>query len=180
MSLLHARDSLLLIVDVQRGLAPSIHDSDALIGRIERLARAAHLLEVPVYATEHCADKIGPTLARLTPWIDRTFRKAYFDATREPDLLPNLPKQRPHVLLVGMEAHVCVLQTALGLMAAGFAPVLVQDGIGSRREMDRDAAHARWAGCRGVSATSEMAMFEWLESAHHPRFRDVLPLIKQG
>ncbi|MFA5489700.1 MAG: isochorismatase family protein [Candidimonas sp.] len=180
MSLLHAHESLLLIVDVQRALTPSIHDGGALVDRIERLARAAHLLDVPVVATEHCADKIGPTVDSLTPWIGRTFHKTYFDATREPDFLPGLPRHRPRVLLAGMEAHVCVLQTALGLAAAGLSPMLVQDGIGSRREADMLAAQARWAGCRGLGLTSEMAMFEWLESARHPRFREVLSLIKQS
>ncbi|HLR78676.1 MAG TPA: isochorismatase family protein, partial [Burkholderiaceae bacterium] len=89
-----------------------------------------------------------------------------------------LPVGRHKVLLIGTEAHVCVLQTGLGLARQGYSPVLVADCIGSRRPADKDAALARWA-ARGLeSITLEMALFEWLQTPAHPAFRDVLALVK--
>jgi len=176
--ILAAHDSMVLLVDVQAGLLPAIHQGEALVARLHRLLSAAHALNVPVVATEHCADKIGATDARLAPLAGQVLHKVHFDATREADMLPQLPVGRHNVLVVGTEAHVCVLQTALGLQLAGLTPWLVADGIGSRRESDRAAALQRWLQGGGNLVTTEMAMFEWLGSARNPAFRDVLALIK--
>ena len=190
---LEARTSLLLIVDMQAALLPAIAGGDRLLARVARLARAAALLEVPIVATEHCRDKIGSTvdaLARFPAWIQQ---KTHFDATREAEFLRRFGNgrqahamaatgatDRPRILLTGAEAHVCVLQTGLGLHRAGFQPVLVKDGIGSRSPEDHQAACERWAYHGLEAVSSEMAMFEWLGSAGHPRFRDVMALIKAG
>lgn len=175
---LHAHDCTLLVIDMQAGLLPSIDGADALAGRGAALAQAARLFGVPVAATEHCADKIGATTPAMAPWIDRVTPKTHFDATREPGFIDSLPAGRPSLLLIGAEAHVCVLQTALGLRDAGLAPVLVADCAGSRRAADRAAALRR-AAYHGIEVvTSEMILFEWLESADNPHFRQVLRLIK--
>lgn len=176
--ILAAHNSSVLLVDMQTGLLPAIHDHDALITRVERLLAAAGRLGVPVLATEHCADKIGPTEPRLATLVQDVLHKVHFDATREADTLPRLPVGRHNVLVVGTEAHVCVLQTALGLAQAGLTPWLVADCIGSRRESDRAAALQRWLAGGGNIVSSEMAMFEWLGSARHSAFRDVLSLVK--
>ncbi|WP_341667553.1 isochorismatase family protein [Alcaligenes sp. SDU_A2] len=178
MPVLTAHQSLVLIVDMQTGLLPAIADHAALLDRAGKLAQAARLLGVPVFATEHWADKIGPTDRSLTPHLDQVLHKKHFDATREVDFLPALPVGRPRVLLLGTEAHICVLQTGLGLKERGYEPVLVGDCVGSRRHEDRQAAWDRWAqhGLERVSA--EMAMFEWLEIPSNPAFRQVLALVK--
>jgi len=171
-------DSMVLLVDMQTGLLPAIAGSEALVGRVERLLAAARRLGVPVLATEHCADKIGATDPRLRMLVEDVLHKVHFDATRETDMLRRLPVGRHNVLVVGTEAHVCVLQTALGLAAAGLVPWMVTDGVGSRQESDRAAALQRWLASGGNVLSSEMAMFEWLGSAQHPEFREVLALIK--
>jgi nicotinamidase-related amidase len=112
------------------------------------------------------------------PWVGSVLHKTHFDAAREPGLLAGLPQARPKVLLIGTEAHVCVLQTALGLQAAGLQPIVVADCVGSRRLSDRDAALARCVHHHIEVVTLEMALFEWLVSAQHPRFKQVLDLIK--
>src|SRR5690606_40476637 len=131
-------------------------------------------------ATEHCTDKIGETSPVLRPWVDHVIHKTHFDATRETHFLQEMPKRRTNVLLIGTEAHVCVLQTGLGLARQGLGPILVSDCIGSRRPADLLAAQNRWNhhGLEQVSA--EMAMFEWLETPSHPQFRDVLALVKSS
>ncbi len=178
MPVLNAHQSFVLIVDMQTGLLPAIADHQALVERAGKLAQAARLLGVPVLATEHWAEKIGPTDASLLPHIDKVLHKTHFDATREADFLPALPVGRTRVLLLGTESHVCVLQTGLGLMERGYEPVLVGDCVGSRHPDSRQAAWDRWAmhGLERVSA--EMAMFEWLETPANPVFKQVLALIK--
>ncbi|HWL29163.1 MAG TPA: isochorismatase family protein [Burkholderiaceae bacterium] len=180
MPLLSTHDSMLLLVDLQASLLPAIHDHHRLLARAERLVRAAQLVGVPVIATEHWADKIGPTAAALQRWIDHTIRKTWFDATREAHFLPELPRGRPNVLLFGTEAHVCVLQTGLGLAGLGLAPILVSDCIGSGTAADCEAACRRWDHHGLERISSEMAMFEWLETPAHPQFKEVLALIKEG
>lgn len=177
-ALLAAGASLLLIIDMQEKLLPAIRETDALRGRVARLAQAARLLSVPVWATEHWSQKIGPTHADLLPHIDRTVAKTHFNACREAAFLSRWPVGRTRVLLAGTEAHICVLQTGLGLAQAGYEPVLVADGIGSRRESDRLAACERWRRYGLEIVTSEMALYEWLETPAHPAFHDVLALVK--
>ena len=175
---LAAHDSMILLVDMQTGLLPAIDNAESLVARVHRLLSAARRLQVPVLATEHCADKIGGTDPRLAPLTDDILHKVHFDATREADMRARMPVGRHNVLVVGTEAHVCVLQTALGLAASGMRPWLVADGIGSRRESDRAVALQRWLQGGGNVLSSEMAMFEWLGSARHPAFRDIISLVK--
>jgi nicotinamidase-related amidase len=177
---LSTHDSMLLVVDMQSALLPAIQDSEAFVLRAVRLATAAQLLGVPVIATEHCADKIGATTEVLRPLIDHVIPKTHFDATRATDFLAELPKGRHDVLVIGAEAHVCVLQTGMGLSRLGLSPLLVTDCIGSRRSADRDATIERWRHFKLESITAEMAMFEWLGSANHPQFKEVIALIKAG
>lgn len=176
--ILAAHDSMVLLVDMQEKMLPAIHDSDLLVARAERLLSAARILGVPVVATEHCVEKIGATDPRLAGYTDLVLYKEHFNAARETGFVEQLPVGRHNVVVIGTEAHVCVLQTALGLAQAGLTPWLLSDGVGSRRESDRAAALQRWLASGGNVASSEMAMFEWLGSARHPQFRDVLALIK--
>ncbi|NYT35668.1 isochorismatase family protein [Allopusillimonas soli] len=178
MPTLSTHDSMLLLVDMQAALLPAVHDHEGLLSRTERLLRAAQLLGVPVFATEHCADKIGVTCPQLGKLVDHVIHKTHFDATREAHFLAELPRGRSRILLLGAEAHICVLQTGLGLAQQGLAPVLVTDCIGSRRMADHAAACARWAHHRLESISAEMAMYEWLGTPAHPQFRDVLALVK--
>ncbi|WP_066455430.1 isochorismatase family protein [Castellaniella caeni] len=177
-ALLSASKSLLLIVDMQEKLLPAIHDTEALRGRVTRLAQAARLLSVPVWATEHWPQKIGPTHPDLAAQVDRIVAKTHFNACREPEFLAAWPAERPRVLLTGTEAHICVLQTGLGLAQVGYEPVLVTDGVGSRRPDDWDAARQRWQRYGLETITAEMAIYEWLETPAHLAFREVLKLVR--
>jgi nicotinamidase-related amidase len=173
-----AADSTLLIVDMQARLMPVIDDAATVTAQAVRLARAARLLEVPVVATEHHLRVLGPTVEPLRESIQRTFQKMHFPATGEPGFTAWLPSARGTVFLAGCEAHICVLQTALGLAALGRRPVIVAGACGSRRTIDRDAAYAR-ARCHGIDVvTVEMALFEWMETCEHPQFKAVLQLVK--
>lgn len=180
MTTLRAHESVLVVVDMQTGLLPAISDQEKVLARACRLAQGARLLGVPVLGTEHWAEKIGPTHASMQGLLDQVVHKTHFDATREPAFQTAMPTGRQKVLLIGTEAHVCVLQTGLGLAEMGYSPVLVTNCIGSRDPGDKAVALERWAR-RGLEAvTLEMVLFEWLETPAHSAFRDVLALIKQG
>ncbi|MGE8660024.1 MAG: isochorismatase family protein [Achromobacter sp.] len=176
--LLQASDSTLLIVDMQGRLMPVIHDGDAVLAANAKLARAARLLEVPVIATEHHSKMLGVTVAPLAELAQSTFQKMHFAATRERGFDAWLPAARKTVLVTGCEAHICVLQTVIGLAEMGYQAVLVADAAGSRKPADHHAALRRARAHGAEIVTTEMAIFEWMETCEHPRFRDVLRLVK--
>jgi nicotinamidase-related amidase len=178
---LRREDSFLLVVDVQQKLAPHVLHHQDLIRRAEGLIRCATLLEIPVLLSEHSPENIGPTVPSLAALASpkQIVKKTHFACTDQPACLEAFRSlKKKQVLVAGMEAHVCVMQTVLGLLERGFQPFVVEDAVGSRKEEDRTAAleRMRAAGC--AMATTEMAMFEWMENADVPEFRDVLKLVK--
>ena len=198
--LLDAQDSQLVLVDYQQALMPAIHEADRVLSNALRLARIAQLLEVPLWATEENPEGLGPTVEALRPLVGgRVLAKMAFDATGVllPRLKPaarqggnarSLPKHlqkaaptavaRESVVLAGCEAHVCLLQTALGLLEEELDVWVVTDACSSRTERNRDAAFDRLAAAGAELVTTEMVAFEWLRDAGHPRFREVLSIVK--
>src|SRR6185436_567147 len=131
--------SFLLIVDVQERLLPSIAQMRSIIGRILLLMKSARRLGVPILATEHWPENIGPVAPAVKNLLGpsgEVFVKRHFAATAEPGFTDRLDRGRQQVVICGTEAHVCVLQTALGLLAAGLAPIVVADAVGSREPAD--------------------------------------------
>ena len=183
--LLNAARSLLLIVDIQEKLAPAIHEGAAAIANNRRLLAAAAQLKVPVVVTEQYVRGLGPTVADLQPWLQEAtvnvekIEKIHFGACGEPGFVAGLQaRQRPQIVITGMETHVCVLQTALGLLAAGFEVYLVADAASSRTPDNKAAALARLQAAGASIVTTEMVIFEWLERAGTADFRALLPQIK--
>ena len=170
--------SLLVVVDVQQRLHPAISGGENVLREVLRLMGVARLLGVPVFSTEHSAVAIGPLLPEVSAFTERVFSKTHFDACGEDDFLPALPPGRPDILVCGTEAHVCVLQTALGLAAAGRCVRVARDAIGSRQPDSVAAALARMEHHGIEAVTVEMAAFEWTRDAADPRFREVLRLLK--
>ncbi len=175
--------SVLLVVDIQERLAPHVEDHEAVLARTVALLAAASRLGIPALATEHAADRIGPLVRQVRDRLhgDGIFGKRCFAATDEPTFDAWLRSRgRAQVVVTGMEAHVCVLQTALGLAGRGFEPFVVADAVGSRaeRRLDRMLAldRMRDAGC--TLAGTDTVLFEWTHAADDPAFRDVLPLVK--
>jgi len=169
--------SFLLVVDFQQRLMPVIHDGPAAIANARRLLDGAALFGLPVHFTEQNAAGLGGTVPELAPDPERVLHKMHFDALRAPDLAERLPPARAAVV-AGCEAHVCVLQTVLGLLDRGRPVFVAADAIGSRRAANRDAALVRMAAHGAEIVTTEMVLFEWLQTADHPRFREAMKLIR--
>ena len=170
--------STLVLVDLQAALMPAIDDAEAVIGRCKLLAEAARLLEIPVFGTEQNPEGLGATVPAIAPLLDEVFPKLSFDATAGSELVPAIGPARRSVAIAGAEAHVCLMQTALGLRRLGFAVSAVADAIGSRRASDKAVALDRLARAGVEIVTSEMAVFEWLARSDHPRFKEILALVR--
>ncbi len=169
--------SALLVVDFQARLMPAIEDGAAVVANARRLLAAAGLLGVPVLFTEQNAPGLGATVPELAMGAGGpVLHKMTFDACRDGGLA-GMP-DRPDLVVAGCEAHVCVLQTVLGLLDAGRRVYVVQDAIGARRAESKAAALRRMERHGAEIVTAEMVVFEWLATAEHPRFREAVALIK--
>ena len=180
---LDCAQSLFVVIDVQERLAPHVLHAEALIARIGGLTAAARRFGVPVLATEHCPDQIGPLVASLRTQFDtgEIFQKTHFGATDHREFVAEVDRRGPRQIVVaGMEAHVCVMQTVLGLASRGHAVTLVGDATGSRaaRQDDRGFAFERMRRAGVVIAGTETVLFEWTQAGDDAAFRDVLKIIK--
>lgn len=179
--LIRRADSLLLVIDLQQKLAPAIHDSEAVVANAVRLLEGARQLGVPAFVSEQYVRGLGPSLEAIRQAASnaRFFEKTHFSCTAEPGVLDLLRSaQKPQIILSGTETHVCVLQTAFGLRAAGFEVYLVADAASSRTPENRRAAIERLRAAGVSIVTTEMVLFEWLHAAGTEEFRALLPLIK--
>ncbi|SPB18929.1 isochorismatase [Caballeronia novacaledonica] len=171
---------MLVVIDMQARLLPHLDGAARLTARAVTLLRAANLLDLPVIVTEQNPQGLGGTADALLDDVRRAtvIEKHTFDATLAPAFLDALPPAPATVWVAGAEAHVCVLLTVLGLLRLGYRVELVADAVASRRADDRAVAleRARQDGAR--LTTVETAIFGWLGSFGHPRFRDVLALVK--
>ena len=173
--LINAERSLLLVIDMQEQLLPVILDGENVIANTGWLIRVATRIGVPVAALEQYPKGLGRTTKVLRELIpaDAIAAKVHFSGVAA-RCLPEIPgADRAQVVIAGVEAHVCVLQTALELAEEGKSVFVVADCVGSRRVSDRDLALARLRqeGVRVVSR--EMAAFEWLRQADTPLFREI-------
>ncbi len=154
---------------------PAIEGADVVVANVRRLLDAAAMLDVPAMFTEQNPAGLGPTIDALQP-ARPVLHKMAFDACRDGGLAA-LP-DRPAMVVAGCEAHVCVLQTVLGLLAANRQVYVVRDALGSRRIESKETAVARMARHGAEVVTTEMVVFEWLGTSDDPRFRSVVALVK--
>jgi len=180
--LLDAGRSQLLLVDVQERLMPAMHEAERVVEGCGRLVEAACTLGVPATVSEQYPRGLGATVPqlaeRLGPEVPR-FAKTHFSCAGDAAILGRLAAAgRPQVVLAGVEAHVCVLQTALQLKAMGFQPAVVWDAVASRTPESRELARER-LGRAGVDLVNgEMVLFEWLQRAGTPAFKALSGLLK--
>ncbi len=169
--------SSLLMVDFQSRLMPAIEGGAAVLANARRLLDAAEMLQVPILFTEQNTEGLGATMPELHAGTARLAHKMTFDACRAPGFL-EAASDRPSHVVAGCEAHVCVLQSALGLLAAGRRVYLVRDAVGSRRSESKETAIRRLERNGAEIVTTEMVLFEWLGTASDPRLRKVIDLIR--
>lgn len=199
--LLSVNQSQLVLIDYQTRLMPAIADADDVLANALRLANAATLLHVPGVRTEQSPEQLGATVPALMPFEFVCIEKTCFDAcqaglaehlrstglSKVSSNAKSLPKhlqkpvqlQRNAIVLAGVEAHICLLQTALTLLEEDDWDVyVVVDACSSRTHRSRDAAFDRLASAGAELLTTEMVIYEWLADAQHPQFKPLLAHIK--
>jgi nicotinamidase-related amidase len=180
--LLSSENSRLLIVDVQEKLLPLIPVAERLVHNCRRLLDGAKILSIPAFGTEQYPQGLGRTTAELATRLGPMPDKVCFSCV--PVLnwgdAAELADDRDQVVVAGMETHVCVLQTVLDLLAAGFRVHVPADAVASRSEMDWRVALDRMASSGATVTTVESVLFEWCQKAGTPEFKQIQKLVIEG
>ncbi|NQU10291.1 isochorismatase family protein, partial [bacterium] len=175
------QNTALVVVDPQERLMAVMDRRAETLTAIQKLAAAAAILELPRLLTLQYVKGLGPLAAELTETLAGvpTVEKLTFSSCGVDAFTRTLKDwRRPRVLLCGVEAHVCVQQTTIDLLDAGYAVYVAIDALCSRRDLDRDVAIARMRDCGAVITTVESAVFELLREAGTDTFKKVLPLFR--
>jgi nicotinamidase-related amidase len=177
-----ATGAALLVVDVQEKLLPATGaGGERVVANAGKLIRAARLLDIPILATEQYPKGLGPTVPAITGLLPIRHPKTVFhaaDAAGLSEAGPTSPVK--HVTLVGLETHVCILQTALELLDRGYLVQVVADAVASRACADHDFALDRLRDAGAVIATTESVLFEWVGGAEHPAFKGISAIVKEN
>ena len=178
---LHDRQrSRLVIVDVQEKLVSVMPRPTELVANVRWLADAAKLLGVPIHITEHYPKGLGITVPELQEFATDRPAKVRFSAAEAlgwPNAVEE-PTGRDQIVLAGLEAHICLLQTAFDLLAMGYRVTIAVDAVASRRESDLQVALQRLRDSGAIVATTESIAFEWTETAEAAEFRALSLLAK--
>ena len=171
----------LVVVDIQERLLPSIFESERLVQNALRLVKGAGILQLPVWVTEQYPKGVGATAAAIASAIPgfTPMEKTAFSCFGATGFLEALrAKSVTDVMVCGIEAHVCVLQTCFDLLEQGFRPFVVADAISARAVENHRLGVERMRDAGGIIVTTEMILFELLERAGTEEFKQVLALVK--
>jgi len=180
--MLKAETSVLVVIDVQGKLAHMMHDPRYL-NRVRGMMKAARLLEIPTVLTEQAPEKIGGVIDEiqaLAPGVD-PIAKQTFSCWGEPEFAGELKALgRKQVLVAGIEAHVCVYQTVHDLLKEHYEVYLVVDAVSARAPVDDQIGVHRCQKDGAILTTLEMTVTQIMQSTHHPKFREVMALLKES
>lgn len=173
--------SALLVIDFQERLFPFIHEMEKLVKNVPILIEGMKLLGVPVFVTEQYVKGLGPTvqsIANALGDLKRTEKMA-FSCCDEPRFMEDLALSgKDHVIITGIETHVCVLQTVLDLKANGYHPIVVEDCVSSRKLSDKLTAIERMRQEGAVVTSYESILFELLRYSGTDTFKGISKLVK--
>ena len=181
--LLRAELCALVVVDIQEKLLPPIFNKDELIKNSQLLIRTANVLEIPVVVTTQYAKGLGAVVPEIASLVNHagaidTLDFSCFGSNDFRSALKSLPSNRNTVLLCGMEAHICVMQTALGALNDGYLVHVATDAIGSRVRWNWDIGIDRMRAAGAVISTTEMMIYELLRCSGTQEFKQILPYLK--
>lgn len=179
--MLQIHNCCLVVVDVQGKLAQLMYDKQALFKNIQVLIKAAKILDIPIIWCQQCPDSLGPTLPEIAQLLagNEPIDKAAFSWCGSEQFNARLNElARQQVLLCGIEAHVCIYQTAIDLLGKGFSVDVIADAVSSRTAENKQIAVKKVAK-QGVNIScTEMALFELLKTAEHAQFKQIAKLVK--
>ena len=180
MNKIDANKSLILIIDVQEKLVNML-DEKNIIKNSEILAKSASILKVPTIISEQYPKGLGETIKEIKETAKRAkyFEKTNFSICEEEgfnEYLKNSGKNQ--IIILGIETHICVLQTGLDLLKNGYKVYIVEDATSSRSTRNKDCALKRLMQAGTEIVTTEMVIFEWLKCSKNPNFKEIQALIK--
>jgi nicotinamidase-related amidase len=179
--MMSAGDTALLVIDVQEKLVPAIADGKRVVWNVRRLLDGAKILGVTVVGTEQYPQGLGPTVPELAERLGPLPSKLTFSCGGCPGLFSSLEQKGiGKVLVTGVETHVCVQQTVLDLLAAGWTVFVAADAVGSRFEIDHRTALERMNSAGATLTTTEAALFEWCAAAGTPQFKEISKLARES
>ncbi len=182
MTILNEKTSQVLIIDVQERLLNAAFNKQTLEKKSVILSSAASILGIPVIVTEQYPKGLGNTIQPIKDALGEGaayFEKTSFSAIENPNIASAVDKSaRKQIVLFGIETHICVSQTANALISKGYDVTIISDACGSRAECEHTAGLERMKENGAHIITTEIALFEWLKSARHIKFKEVQALIK--
>jgi len=173
-------DTLLLVIDIQARLMPSIHNHEALERKAAACITGCKLLDIPIIVLQQYTKGLGETMPALQSALGdfEPVEKITFSAYQTPEFVDKLTHcGRKNIIVTGIEAHICVQMTVLELLAAGYNVYVAADAIGSRKEADRLYAEQRMCQAGAVVTTLESILFELLARADHPIRKEITKLV---
>ena len=175
-------NSWILLCDIQEKFISKIYNMESVMYVAKRMNQIAKAFDIPMLITEQVPKNLGHIANDLKadlPTNHKLFEKSRFSMIT-PEVLKELKSQpkRKNIILYGIEAHICVLQTALEAIENGFGVYLVIDGVSSQRELDRSVGLKRLEQSDVVFTTVEQLIFELLRDQKHRKFKSILPLLK--
>jgi len=179
--MLDKNSAVLVIVDVQGKLATLMHEKEPFFDKVVKTIKCCQVMNIPIIWNEQLPDKLGLTIDEIKTVLsdDKPLEKDTFSCCGNDDFVASLKNTgRDQILLVGMETHVCVYQTAMDLLNKDFDVHLLADAVSSRSLENKEIALGTMQN-RGVNITSlEMAVFEMLQVAKGDEFKQVIKIIK--
>ena len=174
-------NSVFVLVDVQGKLAELMSEKEELYAKLKACTGGMQILGIPTIWVEQSPEKMGSTIKQLSKLLKglAPIPKKTFSCCGEPEFMKALRQTlRKKVIIAGIETHVCVYQTAVDLMAAGYDVEVVSDAVSSRSAENRNVALHKIASLGARLTTTEMILLELMQTSSHPKFRDILKIIK--
>lgn len=179
--MIHRDAAVLVIIDIQGNLAQAMFDKENLFVNTVRLIKGFKVLNLPVVITEQIPQKLGPTLPQIAAELDgiKPVAKESFSCWDEINFKKEIEAiNRKHVVLLGIETHVCVYQTALDLISNGYDVDLVADAVSSRTPENRRIGIEAIKAAGAKITSVEMVLFELLRTAADPKAKDLFKIVK--
>ena len=179
--MLVAENTVLVVIDIQGNLYQSMDDKLFLLENNRKILQGVPLFGIPVIVTEQIPAKLGPTIPEISELLQsvKPLAKECFSCWLDPSFVKEIQAcNREEILVTGIEAHVCVYQTVMDLLAAGFRVHVAADAVSSRTARNREIGIARMRDAGAAIVSTEMVLFELLKTAANDRFKDIFKIVK--
>jgi nicotinamidase-related amidase len=175
---LKREDAALVVIDMQEKFKPHIFEWENILSNIIKLIKGASVFNMPAIATEQYPEGLGKTVDDIDDVFNLiSIEKTCFSCWKSEEF-KNKISGKINIILCGIEAHVCILQTALDLLSEGYNVYLVVDAVSSRKKSDKEVAVMRAVQAGAIPSTTEMLLFELLEDSKSENFKEIQKIVK--